>query len=552
MGRGRHSQTRVRCPEAAHAGSRVSANGKRKTKRGTVARYLCDPLEGDKHSFSILGLDTDVQVPTYSPPPECPEHPGSHVVKGGTYGKTGIRPKQMYRCFPATDERPHYFTWAMPRDHVHTGEDDCSICEELRGEHRGDRNAARRLTWSERRVAAALKELAGGKSYAKVSRDMWRATERNRTRKRAENADPPEDRYLGTALSANRWHTAADWVEVFAPVLWDYQESVLREQDRQARATSDSERAAGRAPSEPVVLLIDDIPIKSGRKHDWHVLVAGLVQWHPAGADPWALPGRTLNLRLVRGMPSSDSYAYRLLLDEWGSRPDFIVADAGTGLMKAGRDAYGGTGTTVLPSLFHLRRAVTFGLLRKTPGAADHGQHNETPMLLPELHDHLRALRRHTLAKMTRGEWKQWWDDLEAILAGKGLLTEPTRERRANYEKTFADLLGTFRTLPQLPMSSGGLEVAMRQRIEPVLAGRAHAFANAERTNRLFDLVVCDDHGMFDDAALVAHLLRADNERASGWATPLRACADPRTETHYSSLRDVQMLRDRARKAGLT
>ena len=551
MGRGRHSQTRVRCPKPEHAGSHVSANGQRLAKKGRVARFLCDPLEGDKHSFSVMAEASEVQIPSYSPPPDCPEHPGSHVVKGGTYGKTGARPKQMYHCYPQDGDASHRFTWAMPRDHVHTGEDDCSSCEELRGEHRGDRNAARHLTWSEKRVVEALKELAAGKSYAKVSRDAWRATGRNRTRKRGEDEEPPQDRYLGTALSANRWHTAADWVEVFSPVLWNHQEGVLREQDKQARAASDRDQKAGRAPSEPVVLLIDDIPIKSGRKHDWHVLVAGLVQWHPPGDDPWALPGRALNLRLVRGMPSSDSYAYRLLLDEWGSRPDFIVADAGTGLMKAVRDAYGGTGTTVLPSLFHLRRAITFGLLRKTPGSYNHGQHNDTPVLLPEIQDHLALLRRHNLSKMTRTTWTRWWDDLEALLADRGLLLEPTQERRANYEATFADLLGTFRNLPQLPMSSGGLEVAMRQRVEPVLAGRSHAFANAERTNRLFDLVVCADHGLFDDAALVSRLLREDNEQSAGWATGLRACADRRVGAPYSSLRDVQMLRERARKAGL-
>ena len=57
---------------------------------------------------------------------------------------------------------------------------------------------------------------------------------------------------------------------------------------------------------------------------------------------------------------------------------------------------------------------------------------------------------------MTRGEWKQWWDDLEGSWQAR--VADRNRPGNgANYEKTFADLLGTFlEPAPTADASSGG------------------------------------------------------------------------------------------------
>lgn len=111
--------------------------------------------------------------------------------------------------------------------------------------------------------------------------------------------------------------------------------------------------------------------------------------------------------------------------------------------------------------------------------------------------------------------------------------------------------------LSQLPISTGGLEVAIRKRIEPILTHRARSFSNLERTNRLLDLVVCNDHGLFDDMTVPTALLRDDANANDGWSTPLRQIADRQPVTtgprpsRYSSLRDQQLLRTIVRSKGL-
>lgn len=552
--RGPKPKFEMRCPNPLHEGSDVVAKGPRETKRGTVRRFKCSPLSGDEHTFTVLMVVKERPLPAYGPAPSCPEHPGSHTRKAGTYGRTRERHKQLYRCEPVDDpDAAHEFTQVLSRDHVHVGKDSCADCEELRGEHRGDRTVSRHTSWQEKVVAETLKALAEGKSYAQASKDAWRVSGRERTREPSKEAPPPAEKYEGSAQSANRWHTAADWCEVFSGALWQPLEAELREREKRQRGQRDAATKAGNEPSTlPMVLLLDDIPVNAGKQRDWFVLVAALVEWVPNPRDPMALPRRTVRLRLVRGYPSNDHHAWKLLLDEFGQRPDYVLADAGTGLTRAVGGLYGNSGTVLMPSLFHLRRAVETGLVQRTPGAWTRAGTNAPAVLLPEFSEHLRGLRRRQILDMTVEDWTAWWDELENLLTARGLPVEPTRERRANYETTIASLLPIYQAHPYLPVSTGGLEVALRQKIEPVLTGRSHAFANLERTNRLFDLVVCHDHGVFDNLSQVAATLRADNEAHGGWATPLRDAADHQLPgTRYSSLRDQQLLRDRARKAGL-
>lgn len=159
---------------------------------------------------------------------------------------------------------------------------------------------------------------------------------------------------------------------------------------------------------------------------------------------------------------------------------------------------------------------------------------------------------------MSEAEWSGWWDELEKLLLSLRAPLEPVRVRRDRYEDAVAEVLPIVAKLPQLPLSTGGLEVAIRRKVEPLLVGRAHAFANLERTNRLSDLIVCDDHGLFDRMPDVVKLLRHDSTANDGWGTPLREIADPRPPIagrwsgRYSSLRDPLLLRDVARSRGIS
>ena len=146
--------SQARC--AQHPESHVIAKGTRHTAGGLKRTYLCTPQVGPPHKFSLTAEPDLDYTARWSPPPPCPEHPGSKVVRNGKYGSKTPKPRQRYRCTPADGSKPHSFTPPLPRDHVHENAEDCAHCEELRGVHRGDTAVARRHSWSSRVVARGL------------------------------------------------------------------------------------------------------------------------------------------------------------------------------------------------------------------------------------------------------------------------------------------------------------------------------------------------------------------------------------------------------------
>lgn len=558
MGR-RRTGPSVACPVPEHAGSHVVRWGKRMTQQGLRQKFVCRPVGHAEHGFSMLVSGGEVTEPVWAPPPACPEHPAGRVVRDGLYGASSERPRQRYRCYPDGEGDFHRFTPPLPREHVHSGEEPCAQCEEFRGMHHGEPSISRKQSWSSRLVAETLRDLSRGTTYADASVRVRRVTNRTRTRTMP---GPPKYAYTGSRSAKNAWHIAADWCETFSPVLWDRVEEQLRERAAAAQAEAAGRALAGEANPTPSMVVIDDIPIHARTvdadgsrvaRRDYFVLALAEVVW---GA-PAARLDRTLSLRLVRAYPSNDHHAWKLLFDELGYTPDFILADAGKGIVKAVREFYKGS-AVFIPSVYHAREAVEKGLL-ETAGARNPSAPKGVKELRPEIAEHMAGLRKKRLATLTVEEWSRWWDDLEGILSHLGVPIDKTRRRRRNYERPIAEVLPQLAAFPQLPISTGGLEATMRKRIDPILTNRAHAFANIERTNRLFDLVVCNENHLFDDMAKVIRLLRADSAEHDGWSTPLREIADPQppkrpgrpTPKRYSSLRDQQLIRDIARSKGL-
>ena len=143
------------CPQ--HPGSHVVCAERRETKSGPRFVFRCQPADGSpKHKFTVV-VAGDVPVAVWSPPPVCPKHPDSHVVRNGTYAITTAKPRQRYRCFPDPSDRTtfHGFTPWLPRHHVHVGAESCEECEEIRGTHRGDQSVSnasrgRHASWAKR------------------------------------------------------------------------------------------------------------------------------------------------------------------------------------------------------------------------------------------------------------------------------------------------------------------------------------------------------------------------------------------------------------------
>lgn len=580
-----------------HPGSKVTSEGTRTGSKGRVRRYRCVPRVGVPHRFSV---PEGQRVPVVDLPPPCPSHPGSHVVRAGTYGKRPAKQRQLYQCTPADGSKPHRFTPPLPRDHVHDGKDHCEHCEELRGVHRGDTAVARQHSWSTRVVVRGLEQLAAGASYAEVGRwaqrvrraddsddagavagadgkpgtealivddtgdaiddwDPYAPLEEPQTTEPPEPSDGTDsDDRVGKGRSSararaarNAWHIAADWVEAFAPVVYEPIDEGLRSNAYTDRARLDEMWSNGEVLDRPQVVLLDDVPVygrdlddrsKKSRR-DAGFFVLALAETH------WEREGPAARLRLVRAMAKSNTPAWRLVFDELGYAPDFVVADAGTGIIAAVEAHFGSSHTKFIPSLWHLNQRIATALA-DTRG--DHVTGPQGARLLEPLSEHLKLLRPASLALADETAWSDWWDELEALLKADRLPLDKIRTQRRNNEERMALVLADLGRYPEVPVSTGGLETLIAKHVKPLLAMRRTAFGNLERTNLLFDLVVAAHHGAFDNHADVARLIRADTTAHDGWTVALRSIADPRPKRgSYSSLRDTTLLNDLAKERGL-
>jgi hypothetical protein len=335
---------------------------------------------------------------------------------------------------------------------------------------------------------------------------------------------------------------------------------MLRELAADERSRLDTLIAARKPLDRPQVILIDDVPVygrdldrkkRTRRDAGYFVLVVAELHWPDTSVsspfDSEAEP--VIKLRLVRAMAKSNTASWRVLFAELGYVPDFIVADAGTGIAAAIEAHFDPARTKFIPSLWHVAQKVELALA-DTTGAMTAGPSGKE--LIAPLHKHVRKLGRLSGVLDDVASWTGWWDELLAILVAHKLPTDEVRRKRKKYEPAMAAVLDDIATHPKMHVSTGGLENIIAKRVKPLLAMRRTSFANIERTNLLFDLVVARHHGAFDNLGEVAKLLRLDAERHDGWTVPLRAISDPRpVGGTYSSLRDATLLNTIAKHRGV-
>ena len=135
-----------------------------------------------------------------------PEHAGSRVRLDGRYGKPGHR-RQLYRCLPANGDRPHRFTELLPREEA--WRDACETCERPVHFNEGP-HAARRYQFVARGIAEALVAVGAGASYRQAGLVARERAQRRRV-------DPE----TGEPRPTRHGQLVADWVEVFAPVVFE-------------------------------------------------------------------------------------------------------------------------------------------------------------------------------------------------------------------------------------------------------------------------------------------------------------------------------------------
>lgn len=566
-GDGRRKVPPVVCP--THRDGVVRAKGVRTTTTGTWRRYLCTRPNGQQHRFQVMAdTPAPVAAPPVQPPPPCPEHPDSSVIRAGTYGARGIR-RQRYLCRPA-DGKPHQFTPPLSREAVARGEA-CTRCDELLSPHHGPVTAARHTPWTLAGVAKALNDLSLGASYANVSLAL--RAQRDAARAHMHEAHGIEFTVTTTLMPTtstttsysrqqrrNSWRIAADLVEQYSPPLFADVETRYRAEAQAQRDRNDAALAAspGAPLRHPLVYVLDDHPVwapagADGTKRPvWHVLTVAEVLWR-TGDDPFTLPQRDTRLRLARAFPRINADAWKLILDELAVQPDFVVADAGTGLQAAVRSFYGDA-VGVVPSLWHLQKNLRDALVKLRNATYREG---DEKVLVDPLRKHLGLLARDEVLGRTKDDISSWWDELEAIVTSLPAPVSSIRALRNIHEPRLVAALPILTANPHVPASNATVENRIRNGLKPFLENRAHMFGNAERTNRLLNLLVCREAGVFDDIDALALRIRKLNEATGGWAPAPRQILDkqpPATTTHtrrYASLKSRAVIGKLAKDKGI-
>ena len=266
--------------------------------------------------------------------PACSDHPGSRVQFFGRYGVAG-RERQRFRCFPVDGSSSHTFTEPLPR--LLAAHGDCVECERSVAAHEG-LQAPRGYWFPAREIARTLISLGQGQTYRQ-------AAERARAR-------------LTGGQSSRHGQLAADWVEVFAPVVF-------------------APHAPSRWP-EDGTLVLDHFYFRLRRSDEaarhyfgWHVLCALAYQ------------GGRRELVRLEAFTNATPASWRAFLGALPGAPRRIVCDAHTGMLKVIEERW--PQTEVYLSEWHLRHALerlldkiggeTAEALRPRTEAAFAGQH---------------------------------------------------------------------------------------------------------------------------------------------------------------------------------
>lgn len=400
----------------------------------------------------------------------CPrlDHAGSRVRFDGHYGKPGHR-RQLYRCVPGNGDRPHRFTELLPREEA--WHDACEACERPVHLHEGP-HAARRYQFVARGIAEALVAVGAGASYrqaALVARERAR-----RLRVDPETGEPRPTRH---------GQLVADWVEVFAPVVFEPHRPF-------AWPTAGS-------------LLLDDLPFSVRDPATGRFRIAFRV-FCAAGFER----GRP-RLWRVEAFPDASQANWEAFLRALEGAPRRVVCDNHYGLNGAVRAAF--PEAELYLCEWHLRHALE-RLMAKIRQSDEHRAAIDA--LLPRVE----------AAFTGPSFWKPFVRDAQAAdiprlsswLEGAGRVLEDQFRRRG-----LRDLRPVDMPLTTSPMD--GLIGPIRD----ALHSRRYGLKNRERTNRL--LLLMQLHANRQDQPLAyAKDIRAWLEANEGRPRlPRRAITDP-------------------------
>jgi hypothetical protein len=397
-----------------------------------------------------------------------PEHGGSRVRFDGHYGKPGHR-RQLYRCTPANGDPPHRFTELLPREEA--WHDACEACERPVHLHEGP-HAARHYQFVARGIAEALVAVGAGATYRQAALVA-------RERARRLRADPE----TGEPRMTRHGQLVADWVEVFAPVVFE----------------------AYRPSAWPTVgsLLLDDLPFSVRDPATGRFRIAFRV-FCAAGFEH----GR-LKLWRVEAFPAASQANWEAFLRALAGAPPRVVCDNHFGLNGAVRAAF--PEAELYLCEWHLRHALE-RLMAKIRQSEEHRAAIDA--LLPRVE----------AAFTGPSFWTPFVRDAHAAdiprlsdwLEGAGRVVEDQFRRRGLRHLRAVDM----------PLSTSPMDGF----IEPIRAAlhpRRYGLKNRERTNHLLLLMQLHANRQ-DDPRAYARDIRAWLQANQGRpGAPRRGITDP-------------------------
>lgn len=400
-----------------------------------------------------------------------PEHRGSRVKLDGTYGKPGHR-RQRYKCSPKGG-KPHVFTELLPREE--SWHDSCDQCER-HVERREGPKAPRHYQFVARGIAEGLAGAGAGATYMHASRVARARARRFRF-----------DLETGEVRESDHGQLVADWVELFAPVVFE-------------------PRRPTAWPAEGS-LLLDHLPFRvraldaSGRR-----IPAGRVAFNVFCAVGY----RAGKPRLWRAeaFPSASPANWSAFLGSLPGEPKRIVCDAHGGMLRAIEERW--PDAELHQCEWHLQHALERLLVkeaRSNPG------------------EELEALRARAEGALTG---PSLWDPFvrAARAAENESLDRWIAVNGPTIDSQFARRPPPSHRPPDMPLTTAALEQIARP-IVTALYPRRYAIKNRERLNRLLMLMQLHINGD-DNVQAYAKAIRGWLEANGGRPTEhRRAIVDP-------------------------
>ena len=389
----------------------------------------------------------------------------------GTYGKPGHR-RQRYKCVPRSGGKPHVFTELLPREEARR--DSCDLCER-QVERREGPKAPRNYQFVARGIAEALHAVGGGATYMSASRVA-------RDRARRFRVDPE----TGEVRESDHGQLVADWVELFAPVVFD----------------------SHRPRSWPTEgsLLLDHLPFRvraldaSGKR-----IPAGQVAF-----DVFCAVGYHAGKpRLWRAEAFSTAYPedWSAFLGSLSGGPKRIVCDAHSGMRRAIAERW--PQVELHQCEWHLQHALERLLAKETRANPSpklqeltaRAEGASRPLLLGAVHPRRARCREPEPRSLDR---RQRSDDRGAVRSAS-----PRWQRSVD-----------------MPLTTAALEQITRP-ITTALYPRRYALKNRDRLNRLLMLLQLQINGE-DDVQVYAKTIRTWLQANGGRPVDQRrAIADP-------------------------